>query len=77
MLSRSLLLSPINPQIKDDKVDVNCLIRVEVDLYVNYCRLASEHDEMEEMYRALAHKIFYHIQEMRSTGKPSVLGIVS
>ncbi len=52
-------------------------IAEEVELYVGYCRKINEHDEFEPTYRAMAHKIFYHIQELRSTGKPSPLGQIT
>jgi hypothetical protein len=42
-------------------------IAKEFILYVEYCRKASLHDEFEDGYRAMAHKIFYHIQELKST----------
>ena len=57
--------------------DVDELIELEVGLYVHYCRLACRRDEFELMYRKLAHKLFYHIQELRSTGQPSALGQVT
>jgi hypothetical protein len=49
----------------------------EVKLYVGYCELAVKRDEHEQHYRSLAHKIFYHIQELRSTRKKSTLGRLS
>lgn len=48
------------------------LINKEVAMYVEFCRLASQHDAHEQQYRDLAHMLFYHIQEMRSTGQISV-----
>lgn len=50
------------------------LINLEVDLYVQYCRAAARHDEWEEYHKMVAHTLFYHIQEMRATGKegPSI-----
>lgn len=57
--------------------DLDSLIEMEVGMYVNYCRLACLRDEFEGAYRNMAHKIFYHIQEMRSTGQPSILGKVT
>jgi len=53
---------------------VDKLINQEVELYVNYCRAASKHDEWEKHYRMAAHVIFYHIQEMRTTGQSTLLG---
>ena len=58
-------------------VDLETLIELEVGMYVNYCRLACQHDEFEQQYRNMAHRLFYHIQEMRSTGQPSILGKVT
>lgn len=52
-------------------VNVEDLIELEVGMYVDYCRLAANKDEHEQEYRRLARILFYHIQEMRSTGKPS------
>lgn len=42
-------------------------ISEEVKQYVSYCQKACEHDALEHSYRLLAHKLFYHIQELRST----------
>jgi hypothetical protein len=55
-------------------VRIEELINLEVDLYVQYCRAAAKHDEWEEHNRMVAHTLFYHIQEMRSTGRegPSI-----
>lgn len=47
---------------------VSELINDEVRLYVGFCQAAALHDEKEAAYRAAAHVIFYHIQEMRTTG---------
>ena len=58
-------------------MDVETLIELEVGLYVGYCRLACLRDENEQFYRNLAHRIFYNIQEMRSTGKPVYVGKVT
>ena len=52
-------------------------INEEVVLYVGYCQQAAKHDEFEQQSREIAHKIFYHIQELRSTRKQTPLGIVS
>ena len=52
---------------------VDELIAKEVNMYVVYCRKAAEHDEHEHLYRQLAHAIFYHIEEMRTTGRPSFI----
>lgn len=49
-------------------------ISLELDLYVGYCRKAAQHDEFENEHRIMAHKIFYHIQELRSTRKLSSFG---
>jgi hypothetical protein len=57
--------------------DISAQIDDEVALYVGYCRHASLHDEDEEIYKRMAHKVFYHIQELRSTGKLSILGKVT
>ena len=56
---------------------VEDLINAEVKMYVNYCQLAAKHDSQEQWYKTAAHMIFYHIQEMRSTGKPSLLKMLS
>jgi hypothetical protein len=44
-------------------------IDMEIKLYVSCCRSAAKHDIFENLYLRMAHVIFYHIQEMRSTGK--------
>jgi hypothetical protein len=49
-------------------------IDIEVYLYVHCCEQASKHDGYEPYYRSLAHMIFYHILEMRSTRSASPLG---
>ena len=49
-------------------------IAEEFVLYIEYCRKASLHDEFESQYRATAHKIFYHLQELKSTRTCSPLG---
>jgi hypothetical protein len=46
-------------------VTIEDLINLEVDLYVQYCRAAAQHDEWEQYHRMAAHTLFYHIQEMR------------
>jgi transposase len=51
-------------------------IDLEVKMYVGYCEAAARHDAYEQQYRMLAHGIFYHIQELRSTKKQSTLGRV-
>jgi hypothetical protein len=48
-------------------------IRAEQLMYVRYCEEAARHDNFEGYYRAHAHHIFYHIQEMRSTGEVTPL----
>lgn len=48
----------------------------EIEMYVRYCQAASRHDAFEQFHRIMAHTIFYHIQEMRQTGKVSSLGDV-
>jgi hypothetical protein len=55
-------------------MNVEEAIASEVDLYVGYCRKAADHDEYEPLYRSIAHKLFYHIQEMRSTKKATMFG---
>jgi hypothetical protein len=57
-------------------VSVNELIALEINMYVGYCQKAAEHDENEYLYRKLAHVVFYHIQELRTTGKPTFAGKV-
>lgn len=49
-------------------------ITKEVNMYVKYCELASKHDYQESLYLQAAHVVFYHIQEMRQTGQPTILG---
>jgi hypothetical protein len=49
--------------------DVSEQIDIEIALYVSCCRSASLHDGYEQIHKTLARIIFYHIQEMRSTGK--------
>lgn len=39
----------------------------EVNMYLTYCQMAAQHNAYEQYYRNLAHMIFYHIQELRST----------
>lgn len=56
---------------------VDELIDIEVKMYVEYCERASTHDFMEPMYRAAAHNLFYHIQELRSTRKVTTWGKVT
>jgi hypothetical protein len=48
---------------------VDNIIAEEVNMYVRYCELAAEHEPDEKLHRQLAHVIFYHIQELRTTGK--------
>lgn len=49
-------------------------INAEVAKYVKLCEIASKHDATNESeYREMAHVVFYHIQELRSTRKPSPL----
>jgi hypothetical protein len=49
-------------------------INAEVNKYVHLCERASRHNPGDEdEYREMAHTVFYHIQELRSTGKPSPL----
>ena len=50
-------------------MNVQELINAEVDLYVQFCSLAALHDDKEVEYKQSAHVLFYHIQEMRSTGQ--------
>lgn len=52
---------------------VDDFVELEVNMYLGCCRLAAKHDDMEGYYRAVAHRIFYHIQELRTTQKASVL----
>jgi len=54
--------------------DLAQLIDMEVEMYVGYCRLASNHDDLESWYRLMAHAVFMHIQDMRQTGKLSYIG---
>ncbi len=49
-------------------------IRAECLMYVRYCELAAQHDELEHFHRMIAHNIFYHIEEMRSTGQVTPMG---
>jgi hypothetical protein len=55
-------------------MDVDELIAFEIKLYVEYCEKASDHDFMEGVYRAAAHNLFYHIQELKSTRKLTTWG---
>jgi hypothetical protein len=54
-------------------VSVDELIDSEVKMYLGFCNAAAQHDEQEVLYRQLAHVVFYHIQEMRSTGQPTTV----
>lgn len=54
-------------------MSVDELIDTEVRMYVEYCEKAATHDVMEAFYRAAAHNLFYHIQELRSTRKAPAL----
>lgn len=58
-------------------MNVEEAIASEVDLYVGYCQKAADHDQYEQHYKALAHKLFYHIQEMRSTNQGAIFGKVT
>lgn len=58
-------------------VDLSQQINQEIQLYVNYCRAAARHDEFEEVNKRAAHKLFYHIQEMRTTGQATPLSSVA
>lgn len=49
-------------------------ITKEVNMYVRYCELAAKHEADEALYLKAAHAVFYHIQEMRQTGQPTILG---
>jgi hypothetical protein len=55
-------------------MSVDELIDTEVKLYVTFCEKASKHDALEGFYKSVAHNLFYHIQELRSTGRSSALG---
>lgn len=44
-------------------------IQSEITLYVTYCQAAAKHGSDEQYWRDCAHKIFYHIIELRSTSK--------
>lgn len=48
-------------------------IAYEVTKYVYLCQKAAEHNYLEDKWKQLAHIVFYHIQELRSTRKPSPL----
>jgi hypothetical protein len=48
-------------------------IELETKLYVGYCQLAAEHEPDEYIYKSLAHTIFYHLIELRSTNQYSSL----
>ncbi len=48
-------------------------IKAEVAKYVKLCNQAARHDYAEPEFKELAHIVFYHIQELRSTRKPSPL----
>lgn len=50
-------------------------IELEVKLYVGYCELAAKHEPDEYIYRLMAHAVFYHILELRSTNRYSPLGV--
>ena len=52
-------------------------ISIELIMYLGYCRMAALHDQFEGYHKMMAHKLFYHIQELRSTRKLSVFGKVS
>ncbi len=49
------------------------VVAKEVAMYVEYCELAAEHEPDEQIYKNLAHVLFYHIQEIRATGKVSYI----
>jgi hypothetical protein len=48
-------------------------IQSEVAKYVKLCRSAAKHNCNESEYKEMAHTVFYHIQELRSTRTPSPL----
>ena len=48
-------------------------IAAEVAKYVKLCRSAAKHNSDQYEYRNMAHIVFYHIQELRSTGVPTPL----
>lgn len=55
-------------------MNVDELIAQYVQYYVSLCQLAAQHDEMEHLNKLTAHRVFYHIQELRSTRIPRHLG---
>ncbi len=55
-------------------MSVEELIDIEVKLYVDFCERAAKHDHLEQFHRKIAHRLFYHIQELRSTRKVVPLG---
>lgn len=57
--------------------DIDKQVKDQIGLYVDYCRSAAKHDEWEAYYKATAHALFYHIQEIRSTGVYKPFGRVT
>ncbi len=56
-------------------MDVQQLIDTEVHMYVTCCELAARHEQDEIFYRQIAHALFYHIQEMKSTRQVSFIAL--
>lgn len=50
-------------------LSVEELIAKEVGMYLQFCCNAAKHDEQEFLWRQLAHVTFYHLQELKTTGK--------
>lgn len=48
-------------------MSVDDLIAQEFDMYLQFCRNASRHDEQEMLWKQLAHVTFYHMMELRAT----------
>jgi hypothetical protein len=48
-------------------------INAEVTKYVRLCEKASNHTSAEAEFKGMAHRVFYHILELRTTHKPSPL----
>lgn len=48
-------------------------IKAEVVKYVHLCEQAAKHNSAEPEFKEMAHDVFYHILELRTTQKPSPL----
>jgi hypothetical protein len=58
-------------------VRIDELITKEADMYLQLCRNAAQHDDQEFLWRMLAHAVFYHLQELRTTSRDRTTSPIS